>query len=81
MRASYVPLYYGQDGPLQAILVRPNFSVKDRFIDVVIVDREHLQKLGVGLRQHRVMARITHANVLGQALRNDDTYVVYVKPT
>ena len=79
MRASYVPIYCGQDGPLQALLVAPSFSVKDKFIEVNITDKDHLRKLGVGLRQYRTLARVVHAGP-GQPLRSDGSYCVYVTP-
>lgn len=80
MQASYVPLYCGQDGPIQAILVQQSFSVEDRFIEVVITDKEYLRKLGVGLKQYRTLARIMIAGP-GQPLNTEDIYRVYVRPT
>jgi len=80
MRASYVPLYCGQDGPLQAILVRQSFSVKDPFVEVVITDKAHLVlKTGV-YKPKRVIARVVKV-ALSQPLVSDSSYCVYVRPT
>lgn len=79
MRASYVPIYCGREGPLQALLVAQSFSVKDKFIEVNIIDKDHLHKLGVGRRQYRTLVRVVHASP-GQQLRTDGSYCVYVTP-
>ena len=77
MRANYIPVYCGNQGPLQALLVKQFIHADAKFVEVVITDRAHALDAAGRHKPKRVMAHVKHVAYSKRAVP-DGVYAIFV---